>query len=160
MGINYFISAFGTFGNPNGFQQSYLLSDLTTNIARNIKTFDLNTNAIKLFPDTKIYSIRKEVADDHFIISYSVYSYAKEPDSDRSGTFIGSSFLFVDKFAEENIVIRNLNQFQNSLVEKNVDNNTIIVRHSKDFFLSNPKDFDKIDSFEVCKKLRFQSKLQ
>ena len=54
MNQNIIIVAFGTFGNPNGFKQSFLsLSD--KNIARGIKTFDLNTNAIKVFPATQVY---------------------------------------------------------------------------------------------------------
>ncbi len=146
MSNNYFISAFGTFGNPNGFKQSYLFIDNSlANVARVIKTFDLNTNAVKLFPQSKVYAIRKEFAGRNNTIAYSIYTYAKEQNSDRSGTFIGSSILFVDKIAEENITINCLNEFHNDLKNKNVQNDVIIVTHSDKFSVSKPKDFDKIN---------------
>ncbi|RZK18964.1 MAG: hypothetical protein EOO43_12095, partial [Flavobacterium sp.] len=128
MGNNYFISTFGTFGNPNGFQQSYLFAQGKENIARSIKMFDLNTNAIKLFANSKVYAIRKEFVNDHRVISYSIYSYAKEQNSERSGTFIGSSILFIDQIVDENITLRNLNEFHSSLAEKNTHDNTITVK--------------------------------
>lgn len=146
MNNNYFISAFGTFGNPNGFNQSYLfVDDKWKNIAKNIKTFDLNTNAIKLFPESKVYAIRKESINGKNLIAYSIYNYAKEQNSDRSGTFIGSSILFIDKIAEENVILNSLNQFQDNLNKKNVQNNIIKVNHSENFSANKPKDFDKIN---------------
>jgi hypothetical protein len=48
----YFFSAFGTFGNPNGFRQSYFLGG-NADVAKNIKTFDLKTDAVKLFRAAK-----------------------------------------------------------------------------------------------------------
>lgn len=143
MNNNYFISAFGTFGNPNGFRQSYWFTN-DRNIVNNIKTFDLNTNAIKLFPKSKVYAIRKDYANGRNLIAYSVYSYAKEQNSDRSGTFIGSSILFIDQISEENITLNCLNDFHNNLKNKNVQNDTITVNHSDKLSVSNPKDFDKI----------------
>src|SRR5690554_229509 len=144
MSNNYFISAFGTFGNPNGFRQSYWFTD-DRNIVNSIKTFDLNTNAIKLFPKSKVYAIRKDYANGRNVIAYSVYSYAKEQNSDRSGTFIGSSILFIDQISEENITLNCLNDFHNNLKNKNIQNDTITVNHSENLSVSKPKDFDKIN---------------
>ncbi len=138
-----FISAFGTFGNPNGFRQSFwFINDKNT--ANGTRIFDLNTNAIKVFPKSKIYAIRKEITEKNCIISYSIYTYAKEQNSDRSGTFIGSSILFVNKVADENITVRCLNEFHNNLINKNVENDIIRVNHSDHFEIIRPKDFDKI----------------
>ncbi len=142
--ITYFITAFGTFGSPNGFRQSYWFTD-DRNIVRSIKTFDLNTNAIKLFPKTKAYAIRKDFAGEYNIISYSIYTYAKEQNSDRSGTFIGSSILFNNTIAEEQIIVNKLNEFHESLVDKNVQNDIITVNHSEKFIVIKPRDFDKIE---------------
>ncbi|MGC4128669.1 MAG: hypothetical protein QM564_03750 [Bergeyella sp.] len=144
MSNNYFISAFGTFGNPNGFRQSYWFTN-DRNIVNSIKTFDLNTNAIKLFPKSKVYAIRKDYANGRNVIAYSVYSYAKEQNSDRSGTFIGSSILFIDQISEENITLNCLNDFHNNLKNKNIQNDTITVNHSENLSVSKPKDFDKIN---------------
>lgn len=135
--------AFGTFGNPNGFKQTFFVG--SNDLAKSVKTFDLNTNAIKLFSKSKIYSIRKECANGYNTIAYSIYTYAKEQNSDRSGTFIGSSILFTKKIAKEHITVSQLNEFHNQLVNKNVSNNIISVNHSDEFSVVKPKDFDKIE---------------
>ncbi len=135
--------AFGTFGNPNGFKQTFFVGN--KDLAKSVKTFDLNTNAIKLFVNSKVYSIRKEYANGFNSIAYSLYTYAREQNSDRSGTFIGSSILFTNKIAKEHITINQLNEFHNQLVEKNVSNDTISVNHSDKFSVVKPKDFDKIE---------------
>ena len=135
--------AFGTFGNPNGFKQTFFVGN--QNLAKSIKTFDLNTNAIKLFANSRIYSIRKENTNGFNAIAYSLYTYAKEQNSERSGTFIGSSILYTNKIAKEEITISQLNEFHNQLVNKNVSNNTITVNHSDKFIVGLPKDFNKIE---------------
>jgi len=143
MNQNIIIVVFGTFGNPNGFKQSFLsLGD--KNIARGIKTFDLNTNAIKLFPASKVFSIRKEIVNGLNAIAYTIYTFAKEQNSDRGGTFIGSSILYLNKISEENITINCLNEFHNNLISKNVQNDVIVVNHSDNFSVSKPTDFDKL----------------
>ncbi|OYU67632.1 MAG: hypothetical protein CFE22_03860 [Cytophagaceae bacterium BCCC1] len=135
--------AFGTFGNPNGFKQTFFVGN--KELAKTVKTFDLNTNAIKLFVNSKVYSIRKEFANGFNTIAYSIYTYAKEQNSDRSGTFIGSSILYTNKIAKEHITIAQLNEFHNQLVSKNVSSDTISVNHSDKFSVIKPKDFDKIE---------------
>lgn len=143
MDNTYFFSAFGTFGNPNGFRQSFFLGG-NHNIAREIRTFDLKTDAIKLFPQSNIYSIRKDYAGGCNLISYSVYTFAKEQNSDRGGTFIGSSLLFVNKIASEGLIINALNDFQRYLEKNNLSEGTIMVNHSDHLSIQVPKDFDKI----------------
>lgn len=140
MNRNINLIAFGTFGNPNGFRQTFFIGN--KELSDKVKTFDLNTNAIKLLPDTKIFAIRKENINGLNSISYSLYNYAKEPNSDRSGTFIGSSILYINEIAEEDISISLLNDFNENLLNKNVVNDTIRVSHSDNFDVSKPKDFD------------------
>lgn len=143
MDSTYFFSAFGTFGNPNGFRQSFFLGG-NHNIAKEIRTFDLKTDAIKLFPQSNIYSVRKDYAGGCNLISYSVYTFAKEQNSDRGGTFIGSSLLFVNKVASEGLIIGALIDFQNILEKNNLSEGVIAVNHSDQFSIQKPKDFDKI----------------
>lgn len=143
MSTTYFFSAFGTFGNPNGFRQSFFLGGNAA-IVKDIRTFDLKTDAIMLFPKSKIYSIRKDSAAGCNLISYSVYTFAKEQNSHRGGTFIGSSLLFVDKIGSESLVINVLNEFQDSLENNNVSESIITTNHSDKFSINKPKDFDKI----------------
>ncbi|ANF51941.1 hypothetical protein A0O34_16105 [Chryseobacterium glaciei] len=140
---SYFFSAFGTFGNPNGFRQSFFLGGNTA-IVKDIRTFDLKTDAIMLFPKSRIYSIRKDYAAGRNLISYSVYTFAKEQNSHRGGTFIGSSLLFVDKIGSESLVINVLNEFHDSLEDNNVSEGVITTNHSNKFSVIKPNDFDKI----------------
>ena len=144
MGSAYFFSAFGTFGNPNGFRQSYFLGG-NAEIAKNIRTFDLKTDAVKLFPDSRIYGIRIEPAGSSSLISYAVYTFAKEQNSQRGGTFIGSSLIFVDKVAPEGLIIDVLDEFHQYIEDHNVADGTITINHSDKFSIDKPNDFDKIN---------------
>ncbi len=137
--------AFGTFGNPNGFKQTFFIGG-NADIAKSIKTFDLKTDAIQLFPRSKIYAVRKELINGHKAISYSIYTYAKEQNSDRGGTFIGSSILYVNNIAEENNTIACLNEFHEKLISKNVQNDVISVAHSDQFIVSKPSQYEKLTS--------------
>ncbi|MCT2561987.1 hypothetical protein [Chryseobacterium herbae] len=143
MSTTYFFSAFGTFGNPNGFRQSYFLGG-NADVVRHIKTFDLKTDAIKLFPGTKIYGIRKEPAGSSSLISYAIYTFAKEQNSQRGGTFIGASLIFVDKIASESLIINVLDEFHQHLEAHNVSEGVIVTNHSDKFSVDLPKDYDKI----------------
>lgn len=143
MNGTYFFTAFGTFGNPNGFRQSFVLGGNAA-IAKEIRTFDLKTNAIKLFPDSCIYALRKDYAGGSGLISYCLYTFAKEQNSNRGGTFIGSGLLFSGKSASEGLVIDTLNEFHENLEKNNVTEEVISVSHSDQFVVQKPKDFDKL----------------
>ena len=146
---NLYLLAFGTFGHPNDFRQT-VFSDDKLNIAKQIKTFDININAIKIFPNGKLYAIRKEKINGLSLISYSIYSHAKEQNSEREGTFIGSSFVFINEIPEENFILSKLNEFHKGLIENNLQNNILKVKHSKDFLIPKIDDIDKF-SFQTRK---------
>lgn len=135
MNKNIDLVVFGTFGIPHGFRQTILSENKS--ISSNIKTFDLNTNAIKIFPNTKVFSIRKNQSNGKNIIAYSIYSFAKEKNSDRGGTFIGSSIIFNNCIPSEDLVLNYLEEFHDELIsnKKNVDNNIIQVNHSDQLHL-------------------------
>ena len=143
MDMKYFFSAFGTFGNPNGFRQSFFLGGDPA-IAKSLKTFDLKTDAIQLFPGSRLYGMRKEKIGDTNVISYCIYTFAKEHSSHRAGTFIGSGLVFADKIASENLTIALLNEFHHDLEKRNIVDDTIKINHSDRFSVSKPKDFDKV----------------
>jgi len=141
--INVF--GYATFGTPNGFTQSCIYGN--KNLEKVLKTFDLKTDAIQLLsPNDRIYSIRKEGIADKFLISYSVYTYAKEKNSNRTGTFIGTSLIFSDEIADENLILNSLHQIHQKLKNNNVSNNILNINHSKEFNLTNvfDQDFEKI----------------
>lgn len=142
--INVF--GYATFGTPNGFTQSCIYGN--KNLEKALKTFDLKTDAIQLLsPNDRIYSIRKEGITDKFLISYSVYTYAKEKNSNRTGTFIGTSLIFSDEIADENLILNSLHQIHQKLKNNNVSNNVLNINHSKEFNLTNvfDQDFEKIE---------------
>ncbi len=145
MKSNIDLIAFGTFGIPNGFRQTSLL--IKSDNFSKVKTFDLNTNAIKIFPNAKVYSIRKQLIDEIPSIAYSVYSFAKEKSSDRGGTFVGASILFFENVAPESLILNCLDDFHDQLVSNiyNIKDSVIQVNHSDEFRLpTNIRDFEKI----------------
>lgn len=145
---NCYIFAFATFGHPNDFRQTPFQHS-NPDIARQIKVFDLS-NAIKVFPNSKIYSIRKERIGNSKLIAYSIYTYAQEQTSKRDGTFIGSSIILENKLTEEANLISCLNEFHQKLTENNLSNDVLKVNHSKDFIpVANLKEFEKIKNPQI-----------
>jgi len=145
---NCYIFAFATFGHPNDFRQTPFQYSNPV-VAKQIKVFDLS-NAIKIFPNTTVYSIRKERIGNSNLISYSIYTYAQEQSSKRDGTFIGSSITLENKLTDEIYIINNLNEFHQKLTEKNLNNNVLMVNHSKDFTpVSTLSEFDKINNPQI-----------
>lgn len=138
---NINLIAFGTFGNPNGFTQTSFKGNPI--VEKKIKNFDIR-GTISIPENRTLYSIRKEYIDGDWLISYSKYSYAKEPTSARGGSFIGVSILFSNQLGQESITLNILEEFHQNLVNKNVSNEVIMVSHSDNFSVSQPKDFDKI----------------
>jgi hypothetical protein len=142
--INVF--GYATFGMPNGFTQSCIYGN--QNLEKVLKTFDLKTNAIQLLsPNDRIYSIRKEATQNNTILSYSVYTYAKERNSNRSGTFIGTSLVLINEILPENLVLKSLHEIHQNLKNNNVSNNVLNINHSKDFNIQYvfSKDFEKLE---------------
>lgn len=145
---NCYIFAFATFGHPNDFRQTPF-KYVNPEIAKQVKVFDLS-NAIKVFPNSTIYSIRKESIRSSKLISYSIYSFAQEQASKRDGTFIGSSIMLENAIADEQYILNCLNEFHQKLTENNLNNGVLKVNHSKDFIpISNLSDFDKIENPQI-----------
>lgn len=138
---NISLLAFGTFGSPNGFTQTFFSGKKI----ENVKTFDIRAS-ILVYPQSTLYSIRKQSVGGIKTIAYSIYTYAKEPTSAREGSLIGSALLFSGgKIGEENITIKIIDEFHNNLVKKNVQNERILVGHSDQFKVVKPTDLDKIE---------------
>lgn len=141
---NIYVFAFATFGHPNDFRQNCFLPEKRQSDIK-VKLFDL-TNAIKIYPKSTLYSIRKENVNGVNVISYSIYTYAKEKTSDRDGTFIGSSLVYTNGIANENVTIERLIKFHTELLNKNVVDERLIVNHSNEFTISKSVtiDFEKL----------------
>jgi hypothetical protein len=143
---NIYVFAFATFGHPNDFRQNCFLPEKRQSDIK-VKLFDL-TNAIKIYPKSTLYSIRKENLNGVNILSYTIYTYAKEKNSERDGTFIGSSLVYTNGIANENVTVEKLINFHTELLKKNVAGERLIVNHSNEFTISKSVtiDFDKISS--------------
>lgn len=144
--INVF--GYATFGTPNGFMQSCIHGN--ESLENVLKKFDLKSDAIQLLsPNDRIYSIRKELIQNDIILSYSFYTYAKERNSNRSGTFIGTSLVFTNEILPENLTLKSLHEIHSNLNRNNVDSNNFVlnINDSKDFNLQNifSKDFEKLE---------------
>ena len=70
---NVYVYAFATFGHPSDFQQDCLLP-VKNKLPFKIKLFEL-THAIKVFPKSKLHSIRFEKINGEIYISYSIYFF-------------------------------------------------------------------------------------
>ncbi len=145
---NCYLFAFATFGHPNDFRQTpFRYRD--PDVAKQVKVFDLPI-AIKVFPGSIIYSIRKEKIGSSLLIAYSIYTFAQEKASKRDGTFIGSSIILENRITDEKNVINCLNEFHQKLTENNLNNGILKVEHSKDFTpISNLSNFDKIKNPQI-----------
>lgn len=141
---NIYVYGFATFGHPNDFRQICFYPENRQSDIK-VKLFDL-TNAVKVYPKSTLYSIRKENINGFNSISYSKYTFVKEMSSERDGTFIGSSVLYTNGIANENITIDKLNNFHSDLIKKNVIEDRLIVNHAKDFSCAKSviNEFDKL----------------
>lgn len=142
---NIDIIVFGTFGSPIGFQQN-------SRGKNKYRTFDLNTNAIKIYPNSVLYSIRNEINVGPSVISYSIYSYAKEKNSDRSGTFIGSSLSFNNNIPSEIQILEVLNDFHRLLIndKNNIHESVIQVNSVNELkILINQKKLDLLTENQI-----------
>ena len=140
------IYAFGTFGSPNGFKQTGLLGN--KQFPYKLSSFDLKTNAIQLFANKGevLYALKKELVEDKIpVLSYVVYTFAREQNSTRGGSFIGSAISFVGKKPATNTILNKLNDFHKYLVEHNTDEeHTLLVDHSDKFEFTQEIDFNSL----------------
>lgn len=150
MKIKYHLTCFGTFGSPNGYKQSICFGD--KQIVLNSKSFDLNTNAIKLYSGAPLLSLRKAQINNQSALVFSLYSHALEPNSNREGTFIGIGLICIDSHPDFGTIINNLYRFLKQLITNNLVEARLQVNHS-DQFKFNSKDIhsnlNNSKSFEI-----------
>lgn len=128
------VIVFGTFGTPYGYNHSIVSQ--SEEASKLIHTFDLDTIAMTIFPDTKLYCIRKESFQNKIAISYGYYRYAKESNSARTGTFIGGALWSFDQLIKEDLAISVVTELVDDLMATNLNNGAFTVDHSKKMTLS------------------------
>ena len=139
---------FGTFGQPFGFQQTFYF-DVNIN-----QSLDLNGNAIEVYPNTELYMIKREICNDVSSICFSIYTYAKEPNSNRGGTFIGSCIVLQDCFIKPEYIINLLSEFHADIVnnEINIFDNIIRVQQVESLIVAEPMNYDKYNATKKSSK--------
>lgn len=138
------IGTIGTFGLPNGCTQSGFYNG---KLKTHNKPIDLNPNAIKIFPNTILFVLKREIISNEPSMIFGKYSFAKERNSNRGGTFVGSLISFYNCFANPNQIYSLLNEFHTDLIENenNILNSILQVKHSSELQVILPKDFEKLN---------------
>lgn len=148
----FLIFAFGTFGSPNGFKQKgKAFGNYKTPFV--VSSFDLKTNAIQLFDDRSIlYMLRKELVEDNIpTISYALYTFARERNSTRGGSFIGSAISFIEKKPLTARILNILSEFHAYLVEHNTDeNHTLLVVHSDELKIAEKIEYSRLIDNQIA----------
>ena len=141
---DFFITLFGTFGNPNGYAEHIFFNDHNIKL---LNLFDLPQMFFKITQKDLLYSIRKERVNNNLCISLSKHIYAKEPKSQREGTFVGTGITFVNKYPNESIAIPLIDKILNAIVSnsKNIENSTLKVDHARNFDRSKLKEIQDIE---------------
>lgn len=130
------LGIFGTFGEPHGFQQVFYYG------AHFQGTLDLNDAAIEFYPGAELFSVRREIVDGVHSICISIYSYARELNTERFGTFIGSCMVLQDGFAEAEYIYKVLHSLHEDLItnEENIENGIIKVAQGTDVIIREPAE--------------------
>lgn len=148
MNGNFYVALFGTFGNPHGFTQSFFITK-TDAVAKSIGTFDIKTNAITLFPNSSLFGISKHRIDNKILISFTMYSYAKEKGSDRGGTFLGSTIIFENVTPEFEHIIKCLKQIHQDSIANNTTDSVLNCSQSKELIFTKFKELDKLNVAKI-----------
>jgi hypothetical protein len=124
---------FGTFGSPNGYKHSICFGKKETLTV--CSSFDLNTNAIKLFEGGKLFSIKKGLFNNKPSLVFSIYFHAYELNSNRDGTFIGCSIICIENYMDVTAIMKYLYEYLDKLKDLNTQNSRFTVEHSDRFKL-------------------------
>lgn len=120
---NLGLGAFGTFGEPSGYQQAFYFEGVFG------RSLDLNTNAIELFPGNRLYAVKREVVGNISRISCATYAHAKELNSNRGGTFIGVSVVLQNCLLDAELIYQLLDEHYRNTIDnaENIINHTLQV---------------------------------
>lgn len=131
------LGVFGTFGQPFGFQQTFYLG------ADFKQSLDLDENVIEVYPGHELYSVKRELVDGVYTIAFCIYSYVKELYSDRIGTFIGTTIVLRDGYADAEYIYKLLRELHTDTLgnTQNIEDNTIKVQQAQNLVVREPEGF-------------------
>lgn len=136
------LGVFGTFGLPEGFLQLFL-ADFVFNTS-----LDLNSSAIEVYPDSRLFAVNREFCDGKYLVFFSIYTYARELNLTRGGTFIGSSVVLSDSYVNGKDIYKILSSFHEEWThdERNIKNDEIQVNTPEKLNVEEPDCFEKVKS--------------
>lgn len=122
------LGVFGTFGEPNGYQQVFY------NDVNFQGSLDLNEEEIEFYPGEDLYAVRREMIDGVYTVCFCIYSYVRELNTERFGTFAGSTIVLQEGYAEADYVYRALKSLNDSVLSNNanVENNILVATQAAD----------------------------
>lgn len=131
------LGVFGTFGDPHGYQQEFYFD------VRFVNSLDLNEFAIEFYPGADLYSVKREIIDGVYTVCFCIYTYARELNTERFGTFIGSCIVLQDSYTDADYVYQSLKELHKSILSNPayLKGNTINVATAKDISVTEPADF-------------------
>ena len=134
------LGVFGTFGQPHGYQQAFNFD------VEFSKSLDLDHEEISLFPGAELYSVKREFVNGVYSIAFCLYSYAREMNANRSGTFIGSTIVLQQVYVDPNTIYKLLRELHDDIINnpQNLSNNTIQVRQAVNLNVKEPAQFQTV----------------
>jgi hypothetical protein len=134
------LGAFGTFGEPFGYQQVFFLNAVFGS------SLDLNANAIEVCPGAELYAVKREAANGTTAACCCLYTYAKEPASNRGGTFVGCCVVLNNSRLKGEAIYKLLRELHTDLVgnPKNLVDNTLQVQKAEQLVVTEPASFAAI----------------
>ena len=134
------LGVFGTFGQPHGYQQAFNFD------VEFSKSLDLDHEEISLFPGAELYSVKREFVNGVYSIAFCLYSYAREMNANRNGTFIGSTIVLQQVYVDPNTIYKLLRELHDDIINnaQNLSNNTIQVRQAVNLNVKEPAQFQTV----------------
>jgi len=134
------LGVFGTFGQPYGFQQAFNAD------CQFIRSLDLDTSEIDMFPGTELFAVRREVVKGVYSVAFCMYTFIREMNANRNTTYLGSCIVLQGVYVEAEKIYKLLRELHTDLIEniQNVNNNTIQVRQAVNLVVREPAQFQSI----------------
>lgn len=130
------LGVFGTFGEPYGYQQ-VLYYDV--NFAG---TLDLNENEIEFYSGNDLFAVRREIVDGVYTICFCIYSYVRELNTERFGTFIGTTIVLQDGYADADYIYGALRNLHDGVLSNNanVENDILVAQQASELVVKEPEE--------------------
>ncbi len=131
------LGVFGTFGDPNGYQQLFYHGVVFGG------SLDLDETKIEFYPGERLYTVKRELRDGVYTVCLCAYTFVRELNTERFGTFLGNCIVLQDGYAEADYVFRALNSLHDNVVcnTQNVENSILVPQQVQEVVLREGEEF-------------------